>query len=306
MVLCAAIVAAASSLQAEQLEFFGEQIGLRARMSTVVRESREREGEIERDDREIVLEFYARDGEGKFRAIALSPTHLNLVREDGPTRQSVLWRGSDGPFQMEPSFLFLSVRVQRAPEGSTFIFRNREQDVAIEKSVFIPVKGRVATIRLSADYPEPVRDVRYFLNTYAFAPGGARPAYGAKPDVAWMPQAAGAALPNLPAIVLQHGSDAMVLAPHRPAGGPMSAGLSLLRVGRGFDAPWAIYGFVAPTMTDGFALTSRYRPTEAVQSLRIGMDLILSATAQEGDAMRWAAEHIAAGHFSAGHVAAGG
>jgi hypothetical protein len=167
---------------------------------------------------EIVEELSARDKGGAYRTILVSPTHP-MAGPRPTTPVGNLIRGSEsGLFDAAPTFRFATATVS----GNTLKLTSTVGPWSVTKLITLPAKGNIAEITLSATTQDPYPQVRYFLNSYAFAPG--------KPDETWAPglrpndgDVIGDHFFRAPAAILRKGSlaatvmpDLDVLAENRP------------------------------------------------------------------------------------------
>jgi len=125
---------------------------------------------------ELVEELSAKDKSGTYQPILVSATHPKARSLDG-NRSTLALKGSSAStlFDAPPSFRFVSA----VAKGRTITLRSKIGMWSVTKTIEVPATGLNIVETVDADTPESFPQVRYLLNTYAFAPG--------KPDETWTP-----------------------------------------------------------------------------------------------------------------------
>lgn len=123
---------------------------------------------------EVVEELAARDRSGAWRTVLVSPTHPSIRGMTAPSPS--LLRGTEGSlFDAAPSFHFGTAIVS----GRTLTLTASSGAWRVVKRIELPATGKTLQVTLTADTPSPYPQIRYFLDSYAFAPG--------TPDETWAP-----------------------------------------------------------------------------------------------------------------------
>ena len=129
----------------------------------------------------------AKDKDGKFRTILVTPTFSKLASLTPRRSAPLLQVGSEGLFEAPPSFGFREVNSKR--EGATHVVElvSSNDEYRIVKQVTIPDIGRLIDVQVSCDFKRENPVIRYLLDSFAFAPDGrSMKSYG-KPDATFLP-----------------------------------------------------------------------------------------------------------------------
>jgi len=124
---------------------------------------------------EVVEELSVRDAKGVYRTILVSPTHPDLKTSTKAPRANLLRVSDPGLFDSPPSFRFSSAAV----DGLTLTLSATIDDWKVTKAIRLPEHGNTIDETLTATTNGKYPQIRYLLNSYAFAPG--------KPDETWAP-----------------------------------------------------------------------------------------------------------------------
>jgi hypothetical protein len=150
----------ATQQTASPVEVFGKDCGLR----------------IVRCGTELVEEIYAVDARKQQSLILVSPTHPAVRSPGKEERTANLLSGVEsGLFQKPPTFAFSGV----SRDGNTVVLKSVAGGWKIEKRITVPRTGNQLDVQLQATTDSPYPQIRYLLNSYAFAPG--------TPDTTWAP-----------------------------------------------------------------------------------------------------------------------
>jgi hypothetical protein len=171
-------------------------------------------------DGEIVQELSARDAQGKFRTILLSPTHPSVKAGAGIKDATAVALPQNSLYSQPPTFRFTDATINE--KARTVTLTGGGERAGVVEVLSLPKTGNVIDVRLTVHFKDPNPVLDHLLATYAFAPG--------KPDTTWAPGLRGR--PELviadhffrsPAVVAQKGTlsaalipDLDFLAGHRP------------------------------------------------------------------------------------------
>lgn len=130
---------------------------------------------IVRHGEELVEEMFAKDAKGVFREILVSATHPDAQSSGQSIGSSALRGSSSGLFDAPPSFRFKNA----VTKGRKIVLTSTLGDWQVTKTIDVPAKGTNIDVTVDANTKAVYPQIRYLLNTYAFAPG--------KPDETWTP-----------------------------------------------------------------------------------------------------------------------
>jgi len=268
-------------------EFLGRDVGLR----------------LVRQGDEWVEEVLAGDEGGAMRVVLVSPTHAGLGSVQPRAAIAALSRGSSTLFQEAPTLRFDSYRQSPAEDGVQVVLSKTTPEVTIEKTILIPRSGHRIRCRLRAQFPRDGERIRYFLNTYAFAPDGKPMSQTGRPDDTYAPairpsesHVIGDHFFRAPAVLAQKGQlfgaiapDLEVLRDNRP----MPTIVDLDCTQRMVDAPLLSYGFCDYRLVGHVYFANDPSMLRRVpKDIELGFDLLVSARAGTKQAMAYTMKYL--------------
>jgi hypothetical protein len=264
---------------AQNVEVFGEEVGVR----------------IVRQGDELVEELLAKDADGKFRIVLVSPTHIRVAKSSLRSHVTGLSQVGPGLFDEAPGFAFDTV--QR--DAGVITLSKRSGGFAIERRIEVPQKGKIVRVTTEARFDQPRSLIRFFLAGYAFAPDGQPLSQAGRPDSTFVPglrprpnQVIGDHQFRAPVAAVQKGPLAALLLPDLRVledNRPLPTILDLDAASGVVDAPIISYGF-ADHRLDGHvyfrhdASLVRNVPNELI----LVYDILLDAQAEPFAAYRQA------------------
>ncbi len=275
----------AASEQGLRIEYFGAEVGFRARHI----------------GGEWLEELFAKDAKGKWRAVLCSPNH-DGVAIHGRQRAPALKAMGAGLFDEAPGHAFRDAAIEFVRGGGRVELSREDGDVRVTKRLRIPEKGRVIRIELEAAFDKPGRRIEYFVDSYAFYPDRKSIGKGGKPDSTFSPglrpkdnQVVGDHFFRAPVISAQRGPlaalmlpDVDVLAENRP----IPTVLDLDAKNGVADAALMSYGFADFRLAGHVYFTHDSSMVRRVpKELFLAYDLILDARAEPFGAYRQAVTH---------------
>jgi len=128
-------------------------------------------------DGEDVEELAVKGASGDYQNVLLSPTHPDLKPQKPEPRANLLRVSDSGLFDGAPTFRFTKTDVDAGER--TMTLTAMIGDWKVTKEIRLPEHGNVIVETLTAKCAGAYPQIRYLLNSYAFAPG--------KPDETWAP-----------------------------------------------------------------------------------------------------------------------
>jgi len=246
---------------------------------------------IVRQGAELVEELSAKDRQGVYRQILVSATHPDAKPNGNGAGSSALRGSSVGLFDAPPSFRF----TQAKANGRTLTLTSKLGEWSVTKTIEVPAGGVDIVETVDAKTTSAYPQIRYLLNSYAFAPG--------KPDETWTPglrpndgDVIGDHWFRAPAAVLRKGSlaatvmpDLDVLSENRPIPTILD-----LDVANGVTkAPLVSYGFCDHRLSAHVRYTSDDSMTRPVPwQLKLRSQIRLDADATPGSPVSDAATYM--------------
>ena len=243
---------------------------------------------------EALVEMSAKDRDGKFQRILVSPTHPSIRPAATPQTSAALTLPTgSGLFNAPPTFDFTEATV----DASTRTIKLTHNDVhaTVVESITVPERGQVLDVHVVAKLKDAYPQVRFLLATYAFAPG--------TPDTTWAPglrktsdQVIGDHFFRSPAVVAQRGSVSAAIEPNLDVltdNRPIPTILDLDCASGVSDKPLLSYGFADHRVAAHVAFSHNPSMLRAVPSvLELGFKIRLDAQAEAAAAYRPVAEDM--------------
>ena len=234
-----------------------------------------------RSDGEFVQEFLAKDSQGHFQKILLSPTHPDVARLKGGRQATAVGVPNSGLYSSLPTFLFTEASVDE--DRRTIQLKGGDTNSEVIETITVPLKGNLIDVRLATHFKSPNPVLDHLLATFIFAPG--------KPDTTWSPglrsrpeQVVGDHFFRSPAVLTQRGSLSAALMPDLDvlsANRPIPTIIDLNCNSKICSQPLLGYGFCDYRLAGHVAYNHDASMTHAVPSnLTLGFQLRLDAEAK--------------------------
>jgi len=277
----------------ERTSYFGENAGLK----------------LTRMNNEVVEEIYAKAPNGDFELIAVSPTHSLANNQKSISQPNSISRGNSGLFAEPPSHRFQKFETLNG--GTTFKLVADAGDQMIEKVVEVPSTGNTFRITVSCTFVSESPSIQYFLDSYAFLPGG-KPQ---RPDSTFAPglrpkdaNVIGDHFFRAPVVVAQHAQNALLIIPdleHLKLNRLMPTIIDLDAKSGATKATLLSYGFCNQRLSSHVAYETDPSLARAVpKTLQFSYAMIATATAKERKAYALANdflwERFGSNHFATG------
>lgn len=244
-----------------------------------------------KSDGELVEELAAKDRSGAYRTVLVTATHPEISRSGNLPTTPLLKAAGKGLYESAPSFRFSDAKAT----GRKLVLRSELSGWAITKTIELPAKGNKLEVTLDATTGVPFPQIRYLLNTYAFAPG--------KPDETWLPglrpgdsDVVGDHFFRAPAAVIRKGSLAATMMPDLDVlrdNRPIPTILDLDVASGVVKSPLISYGFCDHRLAGHVRYSSDDSMNRPVPGkLKLKSEIVLDADAQLGSSVSEVVSHM--------------